>query len=149
MSTRFRKVRTRKHKSRGLKTRKHKGGNGLLERLGFKKATPFTQATNKPVRRTSNSNVSYSAYGNKNNFKGFQFTRKVEQEKQRLSQLARNSTNAETTKKIIVKNLQTLENSVNNMGLKMKVPFIDPHLPAKNVVEQAKQWSEKPRAVTF
>jgi preprotein translocase subunit SecD len=135
-------------RSKALKTRKQKGGN-ILERLGLKKATPFTQPTNKSVRRTSNSNVSYSAYGNKNNFKGFQFTRKVEQEKQRLSQLARNSTNAETTKKIIVKNLQTLENSVNNMGLKMKVPFIDPHLPAKNVVEQAKQWSEKPRAVTF
>lgn len=42
MATRFRKQQTRRQKkSKALRTRKHRGGNGLFERLGLKKASPF------------------------------------------------------------------------------------------------------------
>jgi hypothetical protein len=66
MSTRFRKLRTRKHKSRGLKTRKHRGGNGLLERLGFGKKSPHsTEPTNSnPLNRipTAGRTMSINAF---------------------------------------------------------------------------------------
>jgi hypothetical protein len=43
MATRFRKLRTRRMKHRrALKTRKHVGGNGLLERLGLVKKKPLS-----------------------------------------------------------------------------------------------------------
>jgi hypothetical protein len=66
MSTRFRKLRTRKHKSRGLKTRKHRGGNSLLERLGFGKKSPHsTEPTNSnPLNRipTAGRTMSINAF---------------------------------------------------------------------------------------
>jgi hypothetical protein len=66
MSTRFRKLRTRKHKSRGLKTRKHRGGNSFLERLGFGKKSPLiTEPTNSnPLNRipTAGRTMSINAF---------------------------------------------------------------------------------------
>ena len=44
MATRFRKLRTRKLKRKALKTRKQRGGVGLLERLGLKKKSPLSTA---------------------------------------------------------------------------------------------------------
>ncbi len=54
MATRFRKLRTRKLKSKALKTRKQRGGEGLLERLGLKKKSPLSTAGPDSSRNNNN-----------------------------------------------------------------------------------------------
>jgi hypothetical protein len=58
MATRFRKARTRKmRKSRALKTRKHRGGDGILERLGLKKKSPLSTTGPTPSANNMANNV--------------------------------------------------------------------------------------------
>lgn len=66
MATRFRKLRTRRMKHKvGLKTRKHRGGNGFLSRLGFGKKTPLSSQANAQSENklpTSGRSVSEAAF---------------------------------------------------------------------------------------
>lgn len=64
MATRFRKLRTRKQKSKALKTRKHRGGNGILNRLGLTRKSPLSSApslaaskVNKPTNNVQMMNL--------------------------------------------------------------------------------------------